>query len=150
MPIPEWNALGDLPMGVHRAKFEEVLKHFGEGTPQRQLITARLHRVYEQAQRTNKLERFVIFGSYVTTKPTPNDVDIILVMREDFSSSDCDAENEPLFDHLRCQQVFGASVFWLYTSSVLLETVDEFIAHWQVKRDGSKQGIIEIIREAAK
>jgi hypothetical protein len=30
---------------------------------------------------------------------------------------------------------------------VLLETVDEFVAHWQLKRDGSRRGIIEVIME---
>jgi hypothetical protein len=76
MPIPAFNAQGDLPVGVHLATLDEVCERFGIGTPQRQLVTQRLRRIYELAQRTGKVERFVIYGSYVTTKPAPNDVDI--------------------------------------------------------------------------
>jgi predicted nucleotidyltransferase len=148
MSIPDLNDSGDLPVGVHQASLYDVLERFGQGTPQRQLVTQRLKRVYELANRTGGVERFIIFGSYVTAKPSPNDVDIILVMRDGFALTDCDDENEPLFDHLRAQQVFGASVFWIYTFSVLLETVDEFIASWQIKRDGGQRGIIEVDLEA--
>src|SRR5206468_9439117 len=84
MPLPEFDSHGDLPIGVHRASLDEVLARFGHGTPQRQLVTARLLHVHELASGTGKLERFIIFGSYVTAKPDPNDVDIILVMRDDF------------------------------------------------------------------
>jgi hypothetical protein len=84
MPLPPFDHRGDLPEGVHRAALDEVLARFGQDTPQRQLVTARLLRVYELARKTGKLERFIIFGSYVTAKPAPNDVDIVLIMKDDF------------------------------------------------------------------
>jgi hypothetical protein len=85
MLLPEFNKLGDLPEGIHKASFAEVLEYFGKGAPQRQLVTERLKCIYSLAQATGKLERFVIFGSYITAKPEPNDVDIILVMSDDFA-----------------------------------------------------------------
>ena len=84
MPLPELDRYGDLPVSVHRASLDEVIARFGHGTPQRQLVTNRLLRIYDLARGTGKLERFVIFGSYVTAKPNPNDVDIMLIMRDDF------------------------------------------------------------------
>ena len=71
MPLPDFNVLGDLPEGIYQASLEEVLARFGYGTAQRRLVTARLKRVYELVQRTDKLARCVIFGSYVTAKPAP-------------------------------------------------------------------------------
>jgi hypothetical protein len=56
---------------------DEVLSQFGGSTPQRQAVTARLQRIYQLASATGKLTRLVIFGSYVTTKPNPNAVDVI-------------------------------------------------------------------------
>ncbi len=144
MPLPEFDINGDLPVGVHLASFAEVLARFGQSTPQRELVTTRLRRVYELASGTGKLERFIIFGSYVTAKPDPNDVDIIMIMRDDFRQIECSVEAEPLFDHLRAQQEFGASVFAIRASQILLETVDSFIAHWQIKRDRSRRGIVEV------
>lgn len=147
MPFPEFDSNGDLPTGVHRASLDEVLARFGQNTPQRQLVSIRLLRVYELARGTGKLLRFIIFGSYVTAKPNPNDVDIILVMRDDFLMGECDEETEPVFHHLRAQAELGASVFWTAPCGVLLETVDHFIDHWQTKRDYSRHGIVEVTLE---
>jgi hypothetical protein len=147
MPLPEFDSLGDLPVGVHRAALDEVLARFGGGMPQRQLVTARLLRVYELASDTGKLERFIIFGSYVTGKHDPNDVDIILVMRDDFREQDYTDDVLPVLDHYRCQRELGASVFWLRSGAVLLETVDEFVAHWQVTRELGRRGIVEVVAE---
>src|SRR5712691_11793997 len=149
MPLPEFDEQGDLPVGVHQATFDEVLTRFGYGTPQRQLVTAQLVRIYELVRATGKLRRFVIFGSYVTAKPAPHDIDIILVMRDDFEVAECDAQTQPLFDHLRAQQIFGASVFSVRPSTALLATVDEFISSWQIKLEQSKRGIIEVRLEEA-
>jgi hypothetical protein len=147
MALPEFDSHGDLASGIHRASLEEVLARFGHGTPRRQLVTARLLRVHELASRTRKLERFIIFGSYVTAKPDPNDVDIILVMRDDFLMGECDEETAPVFHHLRAQPELGASIFWTAPCGVLLETVDQFLDHWQVKRDHSRHGIVEVTPE---
>lgn len=147
MLLPDFDSRGDLPEGVYRASLADVSARFGQGTTQRQLVSERLTRIYQLARRTGKLERFVIFGSYVTAKPEPNDVDILLVMRDDFDVMAHDEQTRALFDHLRAQRIFGASVFSVRPSTVLLESVDEFIAYWQIKRDQSKHGIVEIVGE---
>jgi hypothetical protein len=147
MPLPAFDSCGDLPVGVHQATLAEVIERFGHGTPQRELVTARLVLIYELAQRTGKLLRFVIFGSYVTMKPEPNDVDIILVMADDFTEQDYDPDLFPVFEHMRAQQELGASIFVVRPGFVIGETVDDFIAHWQVTRDKSRHGIVEVIPE---
>lgn len=39
----------------------------------------------------------------------------------------------------------GLERFVIFGSSLLLiETVDEFVAHWQVKRDRTRRGIVEV------
>jgi hypothetical protein len=120
MPIPEFNEQGDLPVGVHLATIDEVYERFGQGTPQRQLVTKRLQRIYELAHRTGKVERFVIYGSYVTAKLTPNDVDIFLVMQDDFLLPECEEDVAPIFQHMEAHDRFGASIFWTSASGVLL------------------------------
>lgn len=150
MALPEFNQLGDLPAGVHLATLDEVLERFGHDTPQRQLVTARLLRIYKLAQATGKLLRFVIFGSYITAKPAPNDVDLVLVLQDDLTEQDYDPDTFPLFNHLRAQEMLGASLFAIRPGFVIGESVDEFIAHWQVKRDLSQRGIVEIIQEGRK
>ena len=144
MPLPPLNNEGELPEGVHQATMDEVLTQFGGSTPQRQAITARLRRIYQLASATGKLTRLVIFGSYVTAKPSPNDVDVVLVMADDFQLLACDAETRLLFDHMQAEEEFGASIFWIRPALLILETLETFIAHWQITREGTRRGIIEV------
>jgi hypothetical protein len=144
MALPQLNRAGELPAGVHQATIDEVIAQFGSGTAQRQAVTARLRRIYRLACATGKLERLVLFGSYITGKSDPNDIDIILVMRDDFDVYACDEESQQLFDHPRAAETFGASVFWIRPALLILETLEEFIAHWQITRDQTRRGIVEV------
>jgi len=143
--LPEFNQNGDLPPGGYRVSLDEAVRRFGNGSPQRQAVTDRLRRVYDLAQRTGAVQRFLVFGSYVTDKPAPNDVDIVLIMQDSFAVADCPEDVKLLFDHEQADQEFGASIFWIRPSLLILETLEEFIAHWQVKRDNTHRGILEVI-----
>jgi hypothetical protein len=91
----------------------EVLERFGSGSPQRMLVGLRLKRIYNVAWATGHLARCVVFGSFVTAKPIPNDVDAFLLMEDTFDMSQLTGETQLLFDHAVAQMRFGASVFWL-------------------------------------
>ena len=145
MPLPEFNAYGDLPPGVHRASWSEVTERFGGTEGQRAVGTRRLAFLYELAQRTRCLTRFVIFGSYVTAKMEPNDVDVILIMDDAFRLEQCPMESRALFDHAVAQARHGASVFWIRPALLIGEDVEQFVAHWQVKRGGAKRGIVDVM-----
>ena|SRR5688572_23919137 len=144
MPLPDFDNVGDLPEGVHQATIDEIRARFGSGTPQRQAVTACLLRIYHLVAATGKLDRVIIFGSYITTKPDPNDVDVVLVMSDDFEVQACDEATRRLFDHTQATEAFGASIFWLRPSMLFLETLEEFIEHWQIKRDLTRRGIVEV------
>jgi hypothetical protein len=145
MPLPPFNDFGDLPEGIHQVTLKEVLERFGNGSPVRQQASTTLNIVFQKAIATKKLRRFIVFGSFVTSKPDPNDVDVIMVMDEEFTLSSCDPESRMLFDHQSAERVMGASIFWLIPSVVFRETLDEFIAHWGIKRDLTYRGIVEVI-----
>jgi hypothetical protein len=98
MGWPDFNELGDLPVGVYRAKIADVVAHFGRGTAQRVAVTARLERINELARSTGCLQRFIIFGSYVTAEPNPHDVDVFLVMRGSFQPHDAPPEAQTCSD----------------------------------------------------
>ena len=146
MPLPNFNEVGDLPPGVYRATIDEVLARCGGSSDARQRCTRNLRHIYDLARRTGHLQRLVVFGSYVTDKVAPNDIDVILVMSDQFHPNDVPSELRGLFDHAVAQARFGASVFWIKPSIVLGEPLEYFIAHWQHKRDGSLRGIVEIVQ----
>ena len=49
-----------------------------------------------------------------------------------------------IFDHVATQNYEGASVFWMRRLAAL-EGEEAAVAHWQLKRDGTKRGIVEVI-----
>ena len=82
---------------MHPATLEEALERFGHGTVQRCAVSERLIRIHELAASTGELRRFVIFGSFVTAKAQPNDVDIVLLMEDTFDLTDVAGEAGLLF-----------------------------------------------------
>ena len=145
MPLPDFDNNGDLPPGVHRAAWTDVMARFGEGSGQREVCTRRLAHLHERARRTGCLQRFIIFGSYVTAKTNPNDVDVILIMDDAFRLENCPMESRGLFDHAVAQARFGASIFWMRPALLIGETVEQFIVYWQIKRGGGQRGIVDVI-----
>ncbi len=138
---PEFNQHGDLPSGVHEATLEEITSHFS-ATPRRTIMARRLGRIFQLACSTGHLARFIIFGSFITAKSEPNDVDIFLLMEDSFDVRQVSAEARLVFDHAAAQNRLGASVFWIRRAAAL-GGEEATIAHWQIKRDGSKRGIVE-------
>ena len=93
---------------------------------------------------TGRLERLVVFGSYVSDVAEPDDVDVILVMQNDFAVMLCPADSLVLFDHARAHDELGASIFWVRPDMLLSEPLEQFLDYWQQKRDGRRRGIVEI------
>lgn len=144
MTLPQLNDTGDLPPGVYLASLDETLSRFGVGSRQRELVGARLRRIHELANATGFLVRFIVYGSFVTDKPEPNDVDIFLVMSDSFDGSMLSGESAILFDHSAADTHFGASVFWVRRLGAL-GGEQPMVEYWQSKRGGGKRGIIEIV-----
>lgn len=85
MPIPELDSRGLLPAGVHECTVEEIEVSFGHflASDRRPRLFRDLQR-YVQEARTAEIGKFLIVnGSYVTAKPDPNDIDVLLVLRDD-------------------------------------------------------------------
>jgi hypothetical protein len=146
LALPTFNDDGDLPSGVHCATLREVLSRFGVGSFHRNVVAGRLSRIYELAVSTGRLARFVVFGSFVTAKAEPNDVDIVLVMDDAFDLSALKGEAALLFHHLEAEAHFGASVFWTRRAGAI-GGEQAMIEYWQIRRDGGQRGIIEIVSE---
>lgn len=147
MSIPPLDRNGDLPVGIHPASLDEVRLAFGESTFMRRVIFSRLERIADVARRTGHLVRLIVYGSFVTSKAEPQDVDVFLVFDDAFDASQCDRETGLLLDHAAADAHFGASVFWARRPIAFggEQATAEF---WQTKRDGSLHGIIEILDAA--
>ena len=94
MNFPSFNISGHLPVGVHKASLTEVLQHFGMNTAKRRQIVQRLERIFKIASDTQMVARFIIFGSFITDKLAPNDVDVFMIMDDAFDASTLRGETQ--------------------------------------------------------
>ena len=147
MPLPELTDSGELPLGVHPASLLETLQRFSIGHVQRIAVGERLERIYHVASATGHLARFVVYGSFVTDKPQPNDVDVFLVMDDAFDGGTLTDEAALLFDHAAADAHFGASVFWVRRPTAF-GGEQSMVEYWQAKRGGGQRGIVEIVEES--
>lgn len=74
--LPPLTVEGVLPPGVHPAPLDEIVAQFGSGNAVRHELGQRLRRIIEMAKGTGHLRRAFVWGSFVTAKPKPADVDL--------------------------------------------------------------------------
>ena len=141
--LPEFNGEGDLPPGVHTANWEEFRSRFGAATSRRVWLFRRFQALLELAESTGKLRRTFVWGSFVTTKLNPKDLDILLIMNEDFEVEQIAPPAQIIFDSVRAKLVFESDVFWA-RASIGGEVLQLWLETYQVTRSLRKRGIVEL------
>jgi hypothetical protein len=91
MPIPDFTADGYLPPGVHGCTTGELRSRFGtfQRSDRRPRLFARLQHFLQEARQTGLIVAVVVDGSFVTAIDEPNDVDLLLLVRQshDFTAA---------------------------------------------------------------
>ena len=141
--IPTFNRGGNLPEGVHVAEEEEFLHRFGTGSARRRWLAARLRELLALAKLTGGLQRVFVWGSFVTARESPNDVDMLLPMRDDFRLDDCPEPSRAVFDHTAARMLFQADVFWS-RASIGDEMLSLWLDTYQTARDFLGRGVVEV------
>ena len=90
-----------------------------------------------------KVARVFIWGSFVTAKPSPKDLDILLLMEEDFEVDGIAAPAQAVFDSVRAKLLFESDVFSA-RSSIGQEMLDLWLDTYQTSRSFRKRGIVEL------
>jgi len=83
MAIPLLLENGLLPSGLHLTGMDEIAEHFGQSTAKRKALFERLRVFFELAKHCGALRMFVN-GSFVTAKPEPGDVDVVIWLGNKF------------------------------------------------------------------
>lgn len=137
--IPAFDATGDLPPGIHRATLEELLSRFGQGEVRAHWGDI-LREVLTLAHGTGQLQAVYVFGSFVTAKEAPADVDLFLVMARDFIGDEVAGRARLLFDRSRAAMVWGVCIYWITSRT----DRENFLEAWQLRREGGRRGIVEV------
>jgi hypothetical protein len=77
MPIPPFLENGLLPEGLHMSDLAEVEERFGRSSARRRELFERLILFMDLARHCGAI-KILIDGSFVTAKPEPGDVDVVI------------------------------------------------------------------------
>lgn len=90
MPIPDFNSDGLLPVGIFTCSLEEIEEHFGRfrGTDRRPNLTIKLIEYMRELRSANIAKSIIINGSYITDIDQPNDIDVLLILKDDINLSE--------------------------------------------------------------
>jgi hypothetical protein len=141
--LPELTSDGELPPGVHIADWQEFKSRFGGSSPRRLWLSGRLQTILELAAAGGRLRRVFVWGSFVTAKPAPRDLDILPIMSEDFEADRMSAPAQAVFDSTRAKLLFEADVFWA-RGSIGHELLDLWLDTYQTSRSFRKRDIVEL------
>jgi len=141
--LPAFNSDGNLPEGIHLATEDEVFARFATSSARRQWLGEQLQRLLALAKSTRQLARMFLWGSFVTSKEVPNDLDVLLVMSTEFA---IEAVPEPVyivFDHVQARLHFQADVFWT-KASIDPQVLHLWLDTYQTGKDFTRRGIVEV------
>jgi hypothetical protein len=141
--LPELTIDGELPPGVHTADWLEFKSRFGGSSPRRLWLSGRLRIILELAATGGRLRRIFVWGSFVTAKLSHRDVDILLIMSDDFEVEQMSAPAQAVFDSTRAKLLFESDVFWA-RASIGQDVLDLWLDTYQTSRSFGKRGIVEL------
>ena len=142
--LPAFTEQGVLPVGVHQAPEEEIFARFATSSARRQWLGERLREVLTTAKATGQLQRLILWGSFVTAKPAPNDLDLLLIMATEFDPTQVPESLRVLFDYPQARIRFRADVFWT-TIAMPAETLALWLDTYQFGKDFQRRGIVEVM-----
>ena len=141
--IPEFNIDGNLPGGIYTANEDEFLNRFATGSARRKWLGERLRELFTLVKSTGKLDRIFVWGSFVSVKESPNDVDLLLLMSDDFQLEKVSGDCKILFDYAGARVRFHVDIFWS-KSSIGKEALQLWLDTYQTTKDFKRRGIIEV------
>lgn len=144
MPLPELAPEGFLPPGIHPATFVEVESRFGAGSEARERQTRLLREVRDAARRYATVKRILVWGSYVTAKSEPNDLDYSIVVSVGHERAPIAPEHRRFFIPYEAKQYYGVDRGYLVIRDYPLETYVELLDFLCHTRVGHACGIVEI------
>jgi hypothetical protein len=142
--LPAFNQEGNLPEGIHLATDDEVFGQFATLSARRQWLGEQLRSLLALAKSTGQLARVFLWGSFVTSKEVPNDLDVLLVMGTEFAIEAVPSPVHVVFDHVQARLRFQADVFWT-KASIGLEILHLWLDTYQTGKDFTRRGIVEVI-----
>lgn len=146
MPFPLLNAGGLLPEGVHDSTLDEIRARFGafQESDRRVKLFAKLVELVQTMSASGLFEELLIDGSFVTSKPAPNDIDVLAVLKpgHDFER-DLPMSEYSMVSRTLLRRRFGFDVIVAERSSDVYNSYVEFFSRVR-EAPRSKKGLLRL------
>ena len=142
--LPAFNQDGNLPEGLHVATEDEVFVRFATLSARRQWLGEQLRSLVALAKSTGHLARVFLWGSFVTSKEVPNDLDALLVISTEFAVEAVPTLAQVVFDHVQARLRFQADIFWT-KASIEPQVLHLWLDTYQTGKDFTRRGIVEVV-----
>lgn len=144
--IPPFDENGWLPVGIFECTLAEAAARFGQYqiSDRRPRLWARFTEFMGEAKASDLVEAVLLDGSFVTAKPDPNDIDLVLVVSADHDfSADLLPREYNVLSKRRVNRRFGLD---LLVARVGSEEYHRYVGFFQQVRlePGRKKGILRI------
>jgi hypothetical protein len=137
--LPKFNEEGYLPMGIHKATLNEIKQRFGSNSSKRKELFESFQSLVRLLEKHKEsIKRFLLNGSYVTSKESPEDFDCILVVKNDFDFNSFEAKQ------LRhSKELFNGHILMaMEEDTINYHDAVDFFGH---DRDKKAKGMVEVI-----
>ena len=146
MPIPQLSNNGLLPAGIHVTTLNEIRERFGtfHGSDRRVLLFGRLVQLSSELRQSGLFSALIVDGSFVTAKPAPADIDIIVIFHPNHDwAADLGPSDYALVSRTALRRRFGFDVFLAKAIGGAYERYVEFFG--RVREDSSvRKGMLRI------
>lgn len=142
--LPELDAEGNLPPGIHAALLAEVVERFGAGGDARAGFGRLLTDVVNAAKQYPTIKRVLVWGSFVTTKAEPRDLDYSVVVSADHRNSLVVMEHRRFLVPPDARVYYGIDRGYFVIPDYPLEHYLSRLEFMLERRDGIARGIVEI------
>ena len=141
--LPDFDDDGFLPKGKHHVTLDEFAKRFVyfDMSDQRFRLFEKFKRLCEEARRSGIVRHILVGGSFVTSKPEPNDFDCVVVLDPSIAGHDLVPMEYNLASRRMACRLFGGDIFPVVDGSL---EHHRFLNLFQSTRGGERVGIVEI------
>jgi hypothetical protein len=141
--IPDYTTDGLLPPGIHVASWLEFAERFVvfHRSGQRVRVGEQLRLLFEESTRSGIVKRFIVTGSFVTTKAEPNDFDCLLVLDAAILNATLPPFQYNIVSRKMARRMFKGDVVPVIEDS---SEMDEYLEFFQTTRNGERMGLVEI------
>lgn len=144
MPLPALLPTGYLPPGIHAATLREVQERFGAGSNVRRRQRDLLQHVVNAAHEYASIKRVLVWGSFVSSKLEPEDLDYSLIVSIEHGRTDVQRGHRRFLVPADARRYYGVDRSYLVIKDYPLDVYAERLDFICRNREQVPRGIVEI------